>query len=155
MAQHDYRVGFHSVTHMGISWLPIRRTDIRFGVDLEYIEHRSEDFVRDFFTDREIEQALSGSQQQNALITTIIWSSKEAFLKAISKGLRLDTRNIEIQSILNISQPEDWHPVEIQSTTVDIAATHLAWRKAGDFIQTICILKSQGQEWVWLSDDGE
>jgi 4'-phosphopantetheinyl transferase len=66
------------------------------GCDLELIEPRELNFVHDFFTPGELAavQALPPGPDRDTLIT-VIWSAKEAALKALREGLRLDTRQID------------------------------------------------------------
>ncbi len=66
------------------------------GCDLEIIEPRELNFVHDFFTPGELAavQSLPPGPDRDTLIT-VIWSAKEAALKALREGLRLDTRQID------------------------------------------------------------
>jgi 4'-phosphopantetheinyl transferase len=61
------------------------------GCDLERVEPRSPAFLRDYFS--ATEQALIGADARRA---TIVWSVKEAVLKALGEGLRQDTRAVEV-----------------------------------------------------------
>lgn len=138
----------HSHGHVLAAYSP---DDIRFGVDLELIEYRSIDFVRDFFTTAEVQQATIGAPDQKIVATTIIWSAKGVVLKAISEGLRIDTRKIEIHFSPETSNGARWNRLDITSADVKIPSQRLLWRKEGDFIQTLCILESPDQELKWVS----
>ena len=138
----------HSRGHALVAYSP---DDIRFGVDLEYIESRSMDFARDFFTEKEAQLVISGDPKKNMIITTIIWSAKEAVLKAIVKGLRVDTKMIEISLTPDSIDDTDWSILELNSPKIPITSPRLMWRREGDFIQTICLLDDQDQTLEWVS----
>lgn len=70
---------------------------IDIGVDIEKIESRSEAFMKDYFTNNEYTFGQSKKNpDEKDLWFTLCWSLKEAGLKALGKGLRLDTRCIEV-----------------------------------------------------------
>lgn len=119
--------------------------DIRFGTDLEWIESRSKEFVEDYFTENEIRQVLSSDPDQADLITTVIWSAKEAVLKALRTGLSLDTRKIEIGFTTEPSEKEGWLRLEIKPPS------RLLWRREGDFVETLCILEKPEQDLRWVA----
>ncbi len=83
------------------------------GADLEWIEARAENFVNDFFTPAEIARVQTASAAQRALISNAQWSAKESVLKALHKGLRADTRDVEITLPAFEHAPEHWSPFEI------------------------------------------
>lgn len=67
---------------------------VQIGVDIEGIAPLSDAFVRAYFAADEmhwIGQALGAEQ---ALLTTVTWSAKEAVLKALRRGLTVDTRQV-------------------------------------------------------------
>ena len=64
------------------------------GVDLEAVEPRSDAFVRDYFTHKEIAAVAAGERD---LIANLIWSAKESALKALGVGLTMDTRAVEVE----------------------------------------------------------
>jgi len=61
------------------------------GADLEWIEPRSDGFVRDFLTgeDRAFCEAAQGRERD--LRANLVWSAKEAVLKVLRRGLTVDT----------------------------------------------------------------
>ncbi len=62
------------------------------GADIEYIESRSASFVNDYFTAAEIETVRRSPTESQDRLVTAIWSGKEAALKVVRQGLRVDTR---------------------------------------------------------------
>jgi 4'-phosphopantetheinyl transferase len=73
----------------------IAPADTAIGCDLEWIEPREKNFAEDYFTPEEI-SLVKQSPAEKALLVTLIWSAKEAALKAIRKGLSRDTRSVVI-----------------------------------------------------------
>jgi phosphopantetheine--protein transferase-like protein len=67
------------------------------GVDIEKVESRSEAWVKDCFTDNEIQAAEKADDR--SLELTGIWSLKEAALKALGAGLRFDLKDINAERV--------------------------------------------------------
>lgn len=105
------------------------------GVDLELIETRSDSFISDFFTQMEIEQIDHQSILERAFLSTLIWSEKEAVLKALAIGLKMDTRRIEID-LAGCQNSDEW-----QSNSANVAQQknlRLLWRRQDSFVFTLC-----------------
>jgi phosphopantetheinyl transferase len=66
------------------------------GVDLEVVEEHSAAFLEDFFTAEEAAFAHSLQKSQQAAWVASAWSAKEALLKALQVGLRVDSRSVTI-----------------------------------------------------------
>lgn len=82
----------HGAVFCGLSF----QAENPFGMDLEWIEPRQEDFLRDFFTAEELRAVKNQPLPRQPLAANLIWSAKEAVLKALRAGLRLDTRQVQI-----------------------------------------------------------
>jgi 4'-phosphopantetheinyl transferase len=90
---------------------------LALGCDLELVEPRSDGFVDDFLTSRE--GAIVRAAGDRALAANLVWSAKEAVLKARRTGLREDTRSVEV-SVDGLSAPapvppgraSDWSPFD-------------------------------------------
>jgi 4'-phosphopantetheinyl transferase len=131
------------------------------GVDLEQIEPRSAAFVHDFFTADEAARVWDCPDSDRDTLVTVIWSAKEAMLKALREGLRLDTRLVEIGPVPRIEQtppdsiagaaavspwamkraggsaPEEhWHPLEIACAVLGVLRFAAWWRPDGDSVLT-------------------
>lgn len=83
----------HSAQH-GFSVVAARPAAI--GCDIEEIAERSDGFVEDYFTEQERTVIGAGTGNERALVANLMWSAKESALKALRKGLRLDTRAVEV-----------------------------------------------------------
>lgn len=74
---------------------PFRRP---VGCDIEKIESRARVFERDFFTDSEIAWLdRVANQATRPAWVTLVWSAKESALKALTEGLRMDTRDVTVE----------------------------------------------------------
>lgn len=113
-------------------------TGCHVGIDLEKIEPRSWSFIEDFFTSKEALYARSLSQAATDIWTTLAWSAKEAILKVWQKGLRLDTRSVEIIPA-NVSQPTtfSWQPLTWQAHLDGFPDCWLWWMRFEDYILTL------------------
>jgi len=67
---------------------------IQIGADIEHIEPRAAAFAEDYFTAHELDQLCAAPLDSRDTIVTLIWSAKEAALKALRLGLTVDTRTI-------------------------------------------------------------
>lgn len=68
--------------------------DLSVGCDLEWIERREDNLIRDYFTPEEIILSTQASEKERDLVVNLIWSAKETTLKILREGLRRDTRSI-------------------------------------------------------------
>ena len=122
-----------SLSHRREVGLAVAATELGMvlGADVETIEPRDPSLPRQFFTAREM--AWAESDQQVALI----WSAKEAVLKLLGVGLRLDTRKIEISVGAGESRMAGWSSLGVALAS-DVAwntAIQLVWRvEAGNVI---------------------
>jgi 4'-phosphopantetheinyl transferase len=107
--------------------------DVRLGCDLEWIEPRSEAFVRDFFTPSEVDLVLSAPPEDHPLLANLIWSAKESVLKALRVGLREDTRSVEVRLT---KREEGWSRLEIYRP-VSGETFHGWWRREGGWVLTL------------------
>jgi 4'-phosphopantetheinyl transferase len=103
------------------------------GVDLELVEPRSPGFLRDFLT--AAEQAAVAAAPDPALIANLVWSAKEAALKALGVGLTRDTRELEV-TVGAAGDP--WGDLAV----VDLASGHRLegwWRRVGEHVLTFVV----------------
>ncbi|MEM6730998.1 MAG: SDR family NAD(P)-dependent oxidoreductase, partial [Myxococcota bacterium] len=71
-----------------------REAGLAPGIDVEAVETRSDAFVRDYFTEAERGQ-IQGSPVRDRAVTAI-WAVKEAMMKSLGIGARVDFRQIEV-----------------------------------------------------------
>lgn len=87
-----------SITHRENRAVAALTPEGRVGCDLEVIEPRSVAFVRDYFTAAELAAAETSPVGERAIRIALIWSAKESVLKVLREGLRMDTRDVEVDA---------------------------------------------------------
>ena len=140
--------GCLSISHSG-DWAAAAYTPSgpQVGIDLETITPRSEGFIRDYFTEHEVKMVSSahaGSLQgtpHSAERATLIWSAKEALLKALGIGLRMDTRRVEVIAIEDEERADaaGWKRLGLSSTQVN-SPVEAYWRQFGPYMMTLALL---------------
>jgi 4'-phosphopantetheinyl transferase len=118
------------------------------GADVERIEPRAPAFVRDFFTPGEVRRVWACPPAMRDTMVTVLWSAKEAVLKALRQGLRVDTRSVEICHVAGIEgdrslagaggrASEPWHVLDVRCALP--GAGHLAawWCPDGPYALTL------------------
>jgi len=105
------------------------------GCDMEWIESRSRSFEETFFTDFELDYLAQGSASHRDCLVTLIWSAKESVLKALGKGLQIDTRLVEITPVFEI--PNDgWQALSASDARTN-CSYHGWWRNERGMIHTL------------------
>jgi 4'-phosphopantetheinyl transferase len=72
------------------------------GCDLERIRSLRAATVRDHFTAAERDFVESRTGDERSLLATLVWSAKESALKALRTGMRLDTRDVEVETPIEL-----------------------------------------------------
>ncbi len=108
--------------------------EVGLGIDLEQIEPRTDAFVRDYFTPAEQALVADGRRDRDAVL---VWSAKEAMLKALGKGLRLDTRSVEVLRIANDAEIGGWNRLDVYCPIRTGLNWWAGWFEAGDFVYTL------------------
>jgi 4'-phosphopantetheinyl transferase len=114
------------------------------GVDLEAIEPRAQVFVEDFFTPGERRAVARVAGQRRHLAVTLIWSLKEAVLKALRVGLSWDTRRVDVDLGDDLNDPETWHAASVSVQGVS-GSWRAWWRCLGDQVLTLAVCAQRGQ----------
>ena len=111
----------------------------RLGCDVEAIVPRSDDFVSDYFSDRE-EEWIRAHPERVALRANLVWSAKESALKALGTGLRVDTRSVEVgvepaDGPAEAMAGREWAPLRVVHRNGAVFAG--VWRQAAGFVWTV------------------
>jgi 4'-phosphopantetheinyl transferase len=86
------------------------------GCDLEWIEERTAAFIEDYFSPREKQSILAATDPAGrALLANGLWSAKESVAKLLGVGLRLDMREVQIETF-PIGDVAHWLPVRARLT---------------------------------------
>jgi 4'-phosphopantetheinyl transferase len=67
------------------------------GCDLEAVARRTSEFIGDYLTQSERDRVLGVRDSARDAAANLVWSAKEAALKALRQGLRMDTRLVGVQ----------------------------------------------------------
>ena len=115
--------------------------DLRVGADLEKIELRTGTFILDYFTPAESQLVETYPPDTRAVVVTLIWSAKEAMLKAMGVGLRWDTRSVEVRRVDGLLPAGDstgkWQELQVGEVNASQAAWSAWWQRRGQFILTL------------------
>jgi 4'-phosphopantetheinyl transferase len=111
-----------SISHCG-PYALCALSDSPMGCDLEHIERRPDNFIEDFFTRAEVQRVRESSETLRPVLVNLIWSMKEAVLKSIGKGLRMDTRMVEVGPPHALTDEETtqpgWKPIQVHSPAIN------------------------------------
>jgi phosphopantetheinyl transferase len=126
------------------------------GVDLERVEPRAKAFVDDFYTAGEAARVWACAPHVRDTLVTVMWSVKEAVLKAFREGLRLDTRAVEVRHVAGLEAD----PVDIEETRpppalplhrVGDGATSERWQA----VQVACSVRGALRVAAWWQPEGD
>jgi 4'-phosphopantetheinyl transferase len=111
---------------------------VGLGIDLEWVEDHPQSFYEDFFTTEELRILGEYAADKRAWAGSLMWSAKEAVLKALGLGLRLDTRTVEILRIANAAV-DSWGTVELRVTGTENDIWYGYWRNLGQHVLTLAV----------------
>lgn len=106
---------------------------VALGCDLELVEPRTESFVADYLTAAEQGLVAGAPAAERHLLANLVWSAKEAALKALRTGLRRDTRSVEV-SFPAGEESGGWRPLRAAVAEGGLGGW---WRRDGDFVLTV------------------
>jgi 4'-phosphopantetheinyl transferase len=112
--------------------------DLALGIDLETIEPRPRSFVEDFFTPEEQAFLHRLPVTQSAFAVTLIWSLKEAALKALRVGLSWDTRRVNVHLPSALPSDSSWRGAAITVRGIH-ASWHAWWCVVGQKVLTLAV----------------
>jgi 4'-phosphopantetheinyl transferase len=128
----SHRSGFASA-----AWSPDLNDKI--GIDLEMIEPKPASFIEDYFTINEKNLVYQQKPEDQPVISSLIWSAKEAVMKALQTGLRIDTRQIEIRMPFTLEK-KDWNSLEISNYPGGYQSAYVFWKRTESMIITLAVL---------------
>ena len=108
----------------------------KLGCDLEMIESHSDAFIRDYFTHEEqvaIDNIATEGDRQRAI--ALVWSAKESALKAMTLGLRLDTRAVSVTQADTSIICTGWKSLQVRGSDGRIFDGW--WQQSGPLLRTV------------------
>jgi len=131
-------------SEIGMAAAPTDR-QARIGADLETVEPRDSALVRQFFTDDESALVDASGDDRNLTIARI-WSAKEAVLKLVGLGLRIDTRGVvvKLDGDAFAGCPEGWQPIHVSVTAKlphqsMLDGMRVVWHREADCVLTVAV----------------
>jgi 4'-phosphopantetheinyl transferase len=136
--------GCLSISHRGgqalCAWSS--NPSVGLGIDLETIEPRTDAFVKDYFTGTEQSLVASGRPDRDKVL---IWSAKEAMLKALGTGLRLDTRSVEVLRIADEEIVPGWNGIKVRSLVQPEWCWWVGWQASAETVLTLAVCAEKPQ----------
>jgi len=125
-----------SLSHRsGIAAVALAQPASSLGCDLELIEPRSRGFIVDYFTPDEQSLLAGAPPEDHPALVTLLWSAKESVLKALSVGLRQNTRFVSVEPVFTASPTPGWH--ELSARCHDGQVFHGWWQRNGGLVRTL------------------
>ena len=126
-----------SISHSdGWAAAGVQRGRARLGCDLERVDERSPGFIGDHFSRTEQEFVSAGGAAERPLRATLVWSAKEAVMKALGEGLRLAAPAVAVMPTLDPSTPGGWSTFAV-SHPAEAAGLRGFWRQLGPLVLTL------------------
>jgi len=119
-------------------------SDLALGADIERIALRAPEFAADYFTAREIAQVAASPANERDATVTLIWSAKEAALKALRLGLTVDTRRVSVELCQRRQIALAWSPLTVDSTLPNAECAGGIqgwWWIAGEYVLTLALMQ--------------
>ena len=121
--------------------------DASVGADIEMIEPRPLSLAEQFFTREELAQVMAAPEGERDALITLIWSAKEAFLKCVREGLRVDTRKIQCSGIAEIEGGAGWRTLTLTASPgllPERAQYQTWWQRGSGYVVTLGLLMAAG-----------
>jgi 4'-phosphopantetheinyl transferase len=119
---------------------------IQIGVDIEQIEPRAPAFAEDYFTVHELDQLRAAPQESCDTLVTLIWSAKEAVLKALRLGLTVDTRKVSCTVAPAPQGAAAWAALGVRSAPGLLGEREYDlrgwWRQFDKYILTMVVMRA-------------
>jgi 4'-phosphopantetheinyl transferase len=124
--------------------------DIQIGADIERVERRSASFAEDYFTAHELDQLRAAPPDSRDTIVTLIWSAKEAALKALRLGLTVDTRNISCTVAPDLQVAAAWVELGVRCAPSLLGEREYSfqgwWRQLDQYVLTMVVMGAEHHE---------
>ena len=124
----------------------------QIGVDIERIEPRAAAFAEDYFTAPELDQLYAAPLDDRDTLVTLIWSAKEAALKALRVGLTVDTRKVSCTVVPTPQLAPAWAALDIRAAPGLLGAHEHDfrgwWRQFDQYVLTMVVMGDDRQPMI-------
>lgn len=134
-----------SISHCnGHAFCALSHGSARVGADIERIRPRAPEFAEDYFAASELALLRAAPAATHDTLVTLIWSAKEAVLKALRLGLTVDTRSVSIAPGPAPSGQLAWAPLAVVAAPGLEATDRLQgwWQVVGEYVLTLAQLEA-------------
>ena len=146
--------GCVSLSHRAGEGFCVYSRELQVGADVELVEPRSDAFTRDYFTIEEQQLGAEFTESTRKIWANLIWSAKEAVLKTLRTGLRMDTRQVSIDLTGDIQIENCWQALEIKCNAA--AGTWIGWwQRRESYVFTLAALSNALYNRVELHEIGK
>ena len=140
----DYPISLSHRSEVGMAAAPLERT-ARIGADVETVEPRDPALIRQFYSDDEAILVEASGQDRDEIVARI-WSAKEAVLKLLGLGLRIDTRGVLVNLVGEPFPecPTEWQPVDVKVVAElphqnMLDSLRVMWRREAGYVLTVAV----------------
>jgi len=114
----------------------VQRGSGPLGCDLERIEARSPAFLDEYLASNEREFVEKGPESERPLRVTLMWSAKEAVMKALGEGLRLAPASVEVAPATGPVSEAGWRRFSVSAPDT-AGALKGFWRTVRELVLTV------------------
>ena len=123
-----------SISHRaGAALCALTSIPVRLGCDMEVVESHGDAFLQDYFTFEEQDFVARSPSDDRDRFIALMWSAKESALKAMRKGLRVDTRCVVVRP--DAQQKQGWSTLQAYSRQGDVF--YGWWREETGVLRTL------------------
>jgi 4'-phosphopantetheinyl transferase len=119
---------------------------LKLGADLETVEPRSEAFLDDYLCEGERAWVRGRPSELQDWAAALVWSAKEAMLKALEVGLGWDTRWVEVLQVDGLAEAGQtgWPTMQVSSAAKEEHPWAAWWQRRGEYVMTLAGFGGQG-----------
>jgi len=130
----------------------------QIGVDIERVEPRAAAFAEDYFTAHELGQLRAAPPESRDTMVTLIWSAKEAALKALRLGLTVDTRKVSCTIAPAVQAAPAWAALGVRAAPGLLGERETIfqgwWRQLGQYVLTMVVMGDQPMDNIPMVEFG-
>lgn len=111
---------------------------LNVGIDIETIEEKSAGFIEDHFTVNEGVALNNLEPKRRDLMASLLWSAREAMIKAQKVGVQIDKREFEFQ-IMGSHPASGWQKLDFVRCPIWMWDIDLFWQQRDHILVTLAV----------------